>query len=524
MDDLRYQHLITELELQARTQPRWYRGKVIGISVLLYVLVGGLLLLQTSILLFVLSEIPQAKTLLHKIGLALFCVPILFLLWSFGRAVFFRQQPSTGIPLTAATAPDLFRLLEKIRRKLNAPKLTQVILNQEFNAGIQQIPRWGLFGGYRHYLILGLPLLQALPPAEFMAILAHEYAHITHGDGKFDGWIYRQRHTFAVLIAHAETPRHEDLWNGSLFFLLNFFAPYYNAITFVLSRQQEYEADALAARFVGKQAVKDALIRIHLLARWLDECFWPKLYAQAEQRSEPAFFPHQALPTALKAGQCDWQNPRWLKVALDEDSDLLDTHPCLRERLEALSRKHGRRQDFQTPELVPVSAAEQYLGATASKLGQELDANWWEAVASDWQQHSRDRQRGRARMYELDKLDPRKMQVHEVQEYAVLLMRDEQLDKAKQLLETLLLRRDGSHLPMPTMLFGQLLLQQNNPKGISYLEKALTLSPSLGEECLASGHAWLLRFEGKEAAERWRKTILRILQNSTQPPSRFSRT
>ena len=51
-------------------------------------------------------------------------------------------------------------------------------INGEFKLGIRQIPRWGVFGGYRNHLHVGAPLLLALSADEFCALLAHEIAHL----------------------------------------------------------------------------------------------------------------------------------------------------------------------------------------------------------------------------------------------------------------------------------------------------------------------------------------------------------
>ena len=42
-----------------------------------------------------------------------------------------------------------------------------MLLGDEFNASIQQIPRYGLFGGGTNYLVIGLPLLMALDRGRF---------------------------------------------------------------------------------------------------------------------------------------------------------------------------------------------------------------------------------------------------------------------------------------------------------------------------------------------------------------------
>ena len=71
------------------------------------------------------------------------------------------------------------------------------IIDDEFNACIVQIPRFGLFGGARNYLVIGLPLMQTLTVEQFAAVLAHEYGHLSGAHGHFSAWIYRLRVTWS---------------------------------------------------------------------------------------------------------------------------------------------------------------------------------------------------------------------------------------------------------------------------------------------------------------------------------------
>ena len=75
-----------------------------------------------------------------------------------------------------------------------------MLLTGDFNAAIVQHPRFGIFGGTRNYLMLGLPLMQSLSPAEFQAVVAHEFGHLWGAHGRFGAWIYRLRTGWARLL------------------------------------------------------------------------------------------------------------------------------------------------------------------------------------------------------------------------------------------------------------------------------------------------------------------------------------
>jgi Zn-dependent protease with chaperone function len=105
------------------------------------------------------------------------------------RALWVHLQPPKGWMLTRADAPDLFQLLDRLRKELQTPPIHVVLVTPEFNAAVSEIPRLGLFGWHRNYLLLGLPLLQVLTREQFTAVLAHELGHLSHGHARSSNWI-----------------------------------------------------------------------------------------------------------------------------------------------------------------------------------------------------------------------------------------------------------------------------------------------------------------------------------------------
>ena len=95
---------------------------------------------------------------------------------------------------------ELFRLLDQVGSR----RVHGVILDGELNASVVQTPRLGLFGWHRTWLVIGLPLMHALPPDEFRAVLAHEFAHL-RGRGAVSRWLHRTRSTWERAMDRVET-------------------------------------------------------------------------------------------------------------------------------------------------------------------------------------------------------------------------------------------------------------------------------------------------------------------------------
>ena len=113
--------------------------------------------------------------------------------WAAIRVLWVRLTPPEGRTVTRREVPELFKLLDELRRRLRASNFHRVMITAECNAAVSEIPRFGVFGFPRHYLELGLPLIECLSAEELRAVLAHELAHLSARDGWLTGWIYRQR-------------------------------------------------------------------------------------------------------------------------------------------------------------------------------------------------------------------------------------------------------------------------------------------------------------------------------------------
>src|SRR5262249_21700409 len=137
----------------------------------------------------------------------------------------------------------------------------------DFNAAVVQAPRLGLFGWYRNYLLIGLPLVKALTVEQFKAVLAHEFGHLSKGHGGMSNWIYRQRLRWSRLIAALEAA---ESWGVFLFRpFLRWYAPYFNAYSYPLARANEFEADATSARLASRQAAAEALTAVNVVGSYL---------------------------------------------------------------------------------------------------------------------------------------------------------------------------------------------------------------------------------------------------------------
>jgi Zn-dependent protease with chaperone function len=467
--------LVQRLEQEAAANPAGYRRKLGALAFLGYGYIAATLILLiggTALILWMGATVSHAMLLLSKVGWA-FVVLIYVVL----RAMWVRLEPPQGRVLTSAECPELFRLIEEVRVKVQAPSVDSVLLTSDFNAAIVQHPRFGIFGGNRNYLMLGLPLMQSLSPEEFQAVIAHEFGHLSGAHGRFGAWIYRLRTGWARLLGALQAHNH---WGAALFTrFFNWYAPLFSAYSFVQARQQEYEADRMSVATVGREATASALLRVNTHGEFLSETFWPSIFKRADEDPMPTMSPFAMLGSSLQQRDPGFAPDRALAKALAQRTGYGDTHPCLADRLKAIA------VEPYVPGSIESSAAEVLLGATVENLRRDLDERWRTSVKQWWDKRHQYANESRLRLAMLQ----RKAEAEPLSE-------EEHWDRARfteefgssdaaMALYVQVLERNPQHVGA-LWRRGQLLLARDDPQGIDQLSAAARIDRKLEQPACAA--------------------------------------
>lgn len=401
-----YESLIWTLERSARENPGRYKSRVAMLASLGYAYVFCVLCLLIAAL-FLLVLI--GRWVLVALGAVtagtlflVLCatVPIMILIRAFVDALMVEISKPDGAELRRDAAPGIFRLIDDVAAKLDVPPFDHVILYRQFNAGVIQHPKYGLFGKNINYLVIGIPLLKALSPEQFTAVLAHELGHISGNHSRFNRRIYHFSNTWHSLMAGIKKER------ALISPFLRWYVPYFDAYSFALRRADEYEADRRSAEIAGADVTASALVAINTLGPYWKEKYWPQLTKRAEQVDTPDIKPF-SLVFESEYRPSHEDRIRWYRRALDEKSGIADVHPCLGDRLAALGYRVAPDRGSQTQLVVPLpeipkeSAAQRYLGKWLDRYTRMLDDGWSHYCADEWRKAHEEAQIARDRLQEL---------------------------------------------------------------------------------------------------------------------------
>ena len=456
-----YRELIARTERLQASHPLLYNVHVAAFALLgiAYLISMASIAFALGVLLVIVLIVTKALALLKVAW-----IPIAFGLLLL-KAIWVRIPAPKGRTLEQTEVPRLFAEIEGVRRALHARRVHAVILVPDFNAAIAQVSRLGILGWPKRYLILGLPLMASLPLEQFRAVLAHEFGHIARNHARFGNWIYRTRQMWYRLLSALEAQRSGASALFTRFF--NWYAPYFEAYSFVLARANEYVADAESARVAGKEHAAGALLSIHSKTAYADSGFWEDFYGPASAHPDPPAAPFAHFLTELRS--IDGTRLRnSLNVALARKTDLHDTHPCLVDRLAALG------EPVREPTPVSETAADLLLGPLAQTLIAEQDAAWGETIAKTWRERREQFQQALERSATLQALlQERELTVHECLEYALSLQLLGEGKLALPMLDAAIATEPGN--ASAWYIRGRVRLAEGQDEGVADLDRAIGL-------------------------------------------------
>lgn len=272
-------------------------------------------------------------------------------------------------------APGLFDLIDDLRQASRAPKIHEVTITTHMNAAANQRPVSTVLGIWRNELIIGLPLVLAMPEEEFRSILAHELAHFSgeHGHSQ-------------ILVTRARVVANAMLWHFSDVVMIGFlpirrlnkfYLPEFLAMAAVFDRRHEYQADSVEAGICGPVIAGNALKRLtiaHSYMAFLQREYWNEI---PDPGCRPARLPYSDMAEMLQHA-CAWEKAGIvLQNDLEEAPGLYDSHPTLTQRLNSFGA------DSEMPKPIQRNA-KHLLEPALEGLVSGFDDLWWAEHSDNW--------------------------------------------------------------------------------------------------------------------------------------------
>jgi len=285
-----------------------------------------------------------------------------------------------GVRLTRDNAPSLYRLVDRLAARLDAPRVDVIRICADMNAAVHQRPLHGTWGRMQTTLVIGLPLVHSVSPRQLAAILAHEMGHLSRQRAGWAGWGAHLRawwHRVCERIASDNCVSAQVITR-----LFSRWAESDLLEALRLNHLEEYEADRVAARLVGAKLLGDTLVEVALKAEFIESDYWDKVMSQAEHLPRPSIRPFRDMGMGVAAGFHTLPRAGLLHSLVSAGSDSF-MHPTLTDRLVALGVAP------QAPAPTARTAANFFLRPALSRVSRRLDSLWWRSTRPAWRRYYR---------------------------------------------------------------------------------------------------------------------------------------
>lgn len=486
LSDEKFEEMVADAEQRYRQDPKGYTNQLVLFALMAYGYIALIFCCFLALVGFLIYHF------MHTRGGHYLQIKLLIILglplWFIAKSMWVRVPPPEGIRVTRDDVPKLFDMLDEISSALNT-KVDKVLICNDFNAAITQVPRFGLLGFHENYLLLGLPLMQSCTMAQYKSILAHEFGHLSGNHSKVTAWIYMLRFRWSSLLSRM---REESPLVFAIFYIFFcWYAPRYNAYSMTIARSHEIEADDASAKLMKGPTLAQSLVVTALKGRYYGEELWPNFLLKANDSATPPDTIFADFGENLRKLPDDKDKVQsWLEDALKEKTLGTETHPCLADRL----KNFGQLDFYNDNEscLEPImkklapgeSAADGFLGESVAKFERMLTDEWKQLNGAGWAQRHEVATELKKALKELDeKAVEKPLTKSDLHQKAYLVQQLSGVDDAIPIYRELLMTVDAED-PVSNYYVGMQLLDKKDEAGIEMLEKStkdfLCMEPAMG--------------------------------------------
>lgn len=282
-----------------------------------------------------------------------------------------------GFELMEKNAPQLWQRIDEIRRKIDFPPMEKIIITHELSASVIEYYSYGVFGKLKRYMFVGLPLIMALSEEELMAVLAHECSHLSKSHSNHFFKLYRAKLIWSeVYQNHIEKSRRQNFLITSFLFR---YIPAINNALFKFSRENEFEADRLAASITSPKALSTALLRLNIWDHYLRNSFWPHINQLNRMEANAPADVYSRMYRAFRQPIEGEIQTKFIESLSKEVSLPYATHPTYLQRIESLG--------VAMPDVLEHHVNQDSLKSDSHPLILAMSAQWKQLVNEKWKEN-----------------------------------------------------------------------------------------------------------------------------------------
>lgn len=261
--------IMREKAARIRKHVRWYVLGCLG-----FIALAGVFI-WLGVLLFMGRDLPRSFILLAVGGI--------WLLWDMAKSWNYRTSlPASFVKMAENDAPELFAVVHSVTNDLGIRQLSRIYLCPDAFAAVFISPSLkSIFSkSPRLELVLGLGFLTQLSDKQLKTVLYHEFGHYVQDSIRETGSVYRIGQFSKMFLSDRKEYSGSTIADQTKAQIALFasytlvFAGHINDEYKELSEMMEYDADDVAAQYMGGAMVKETIRKASVVKNAYDAIHW----------------------------------------------------------------------------------------------------------------------------------------------------------------------------------------------------------------------------------------------------------
>jgi len=353
-----------------KKQPKTYICLCLLLAIVGYLFIAGFPLL-VLILPFSLFTVAQTTTAVE--GWILFSALLFLLLLSISISVTLARlkfTPPHGPELKRDRYSHLFQAIDDIRAHYQSPFLhvDRVILCDSFEISLVKTPRIALPFLFTHTLLIGLPVLQAMKPTDFQALLARELARASMRHDYIASWLVSLLPIWKQFVRVSKKAGWSTL---PVYWFFRAYTRLYETVICALLKTNFLQAEHNVLDLINDQDFLEVVTGEAVIREFINNSYWPKIRKIALRPGQPKMTPHASMTKVMRKLTRTSRFTSMVETAWKQPDDPGASSVSLRERIHNL----GHHKPYP-PTSLEMTAAEHYLGTYLPSIIKVMDKKW----------------------------------------------------------------------------------------------------------------------------------------------------
>lgn len=215
------------------------------------------------------------------------------------RIISMKVSTPAGLRVSKDKLPEIYELVAKIQQKFKRPRLKNIVISSDYELTVVKTPKWAIPLWSENTLVIGLPVLICLSPAQFECLLASRLGQFSKHHNPVTNWLYQLRDIWPQYASSfGKTNKIDTLF---LKLIYSGYARLYSALSFYVARYDRLNADSYAMELYNHEVVCEMITIDTLYQHYMDNTFMPAIKKLAEE-GKNNIRPNQKL-SAIVSGQ-----------------------------------------------------------------------------------------------------------------------------------------------------------------------------------------------------------------------------